>query len=301
MEKQVTQLLFDPTLGKIVASILGILIILALANFIRRYLERYLHEDINKRFRVRQVLRIISYIIIIFYLTIVFNQRLGNLTVAFGVAGAGIAFALQDVITSAAGWFVISFAGFYDIGDRIKMGDLKGDVIDVSLLRTTLMEIGDWIPSDLYTGRIVRVANSFIFKSPVYNYSADFPFLWDEITVPVKFGCDYQLVRSVLQAVADEVVGEYTYSAQINWETIARKYLVEKAKIEPMITLQANSNWVEFTLRYIVDYKARRITKDRLFMRLLEELNRYPERISIASTTFQLVDLPTINVNAVQN
>ncbi|MCB0784290.1 MAG: mechanosensitive ion channel, partial [Flavobacteriales bacterium] len=75
-------------------------------------------------------------------------------------------------------------------GDRVQLGGIKGDVIDIGVLRTTLMELGEWVDGDLYNGRMVLVANSFVFKEPVFNYSADFPFLWDELKVPVQYGAD---------------------------------------------------------------------------------------------------------------
>ena len=127
-----------------------------------------------------------------------FSDKLGGFTVAFGVAGAGVAFALQEVIASVAGWVAISVGSFYSPGDRVQVGGIRGDVIDVSILRTTLMEVGEWVAADLYTGRIVRVANSFVFKEPVFNYSGDFPFLWDEIVLPVRYGSDWKLAREML-------------------------------------------------------------------------------------------------------
>lgn len=96
---------------------------------------------------------------------------------AIGVASASIAFALQEVIGSIAGWIAISFGNFYAPGERVQLGGIRGDVIDIGILRTTLMELGEWVASDLYTGRVVRIANSFVFKQPVFNYSGDFPFL----------------------------------------------------------------------------------------------------------------------------
>lgn len=74
-------------------------------------------------------------------------------------------------------------------------------MIDISILCTTLMEVGEWVSADLYTGRIVRIANSSVFKEPVFNYSGDFPFLWDEITVPVKYGSDWTMARAMLRRV----------------------------------------------------------------------------------------------------
>jgi len=80
----------------------------------------------------------------------IFSDKLGNLTVAFGVAGAGIAFALQEVIASIAGWVAVSFSNFYSVGDRVQLGGITGDVIDIGVLRTTLMETGQWVKGDQY-------------------------------------------------------------------------------------------------------------------------------------------------------
>ena len=114
--------------------------------------------------------------------------------------------------------------------------------------------------------------------------------------MPVKYGSDYQLARRILYQVAEEVVGDYASYAQQVWDQMVRKYLIEKARIEPAVTLTANDNWVEFTLRYVVDFKKRRSAKDQLFTRLLEEIDRVPERVGIASATFQLVQAPALEV-----
>jgi small-conductance mechanosensitive channel len=145
------------------------------------------------------------------------------------------------------------------------------------------------VDADLYNGRIVRIANSFVFKEPVFNYSADFPFLWDEIKIPIKYGSDYQLARELFYRIAQEIVGDYTKFAQQSWEGMVKKYLIEDASTEPMVTLMANDNWVEFTLRYVVDYKKRRSTRDKLFTRILEETNKSAGKIDFASTTLHLV------------
>lgn len=168
--------LFNPTLGKILAVVLGVLVIHALARFGQRSLTRQV-EDSDRRYRVGRFVTSIAYLADILLLTMVFSQQLGSLTVALGVAGAGVAFALQEVIASIAGWVAISVAHFYSTGDRVQLGGTMGDVVNVGILRTTLIECGQWVPFDQYNGRIVRVPNSFVFKEPVFNYSADFPFL----------------------------------------------------------------------------------------------------------------------------
>lgn len=229
-------------------------------------------------------------------MTIVFSDRLGQLTVVFGAIGAGVAFALQEVIASFAGWVAISLGQFYKPGDRVQLGGIMGDVIDISILRTTVMEIGAWVKADQYNGRIVRIANSFVFKEPVFNYSADFPFVWDEIMVPVKYGSDHHLAREILYRIADQVVGEYVPQAQAEWQQMVHKYLIENAQVEPSVVLVTTDNWMELTLRYVVDYKARRLKKDQLFTRILDEYSNTEGRVSFASATFHLVEAPIVNV-----
>lgn len=199
---------------------------------------------------------------------------------------------------SIAGWIAITFGQFYKIGNRIQLAGITGDVIDIRVLRTTLMECGQWINGDQYNGRIVRVSNSFVFKEPVFNYSADFPFLWDEISLPIKYGCEYKLTREIIMQIAYEVVGNYVKFAREEWKEMVKKYMIEDAKVEPMVTIAANDNWVEFTLRYVVDYKLRRSVKDTLFMRILEEFDKTAGKVEIASTStdIRLLQTPDIKV-----
>ena len=228
---------------------------------------------------------------------VIYSDKLGGIPVTLGVASAGIAFALQEVIVSMAGWIAIMTGGIFKTGDRVKLGGVQGDVIDFGVLRTTIMEVDQWVKGDLYNGRNVRVANSFVFKEPVYNYSSDFPFLWDETTVPIKFGSDYKLARAIIEKAGKEVVGNYSQQAQEHWELMVRKYLIEDAGTHPMVTQIVNDNWVEYTLRYVVDYRKRRTTKDLLFSRILEEVDQSLGKVQFASATFQVVELPPLDVN----
>ena len=293
--KSFTTWFLDPTVGKIIAVLAGMLVIAVITHTARRVLLARI-EGTDTRYRLRKLVNAAGILAVIILITIVFSDKLGNLTVAFGVAGAGIAFALQEVIASIAGWVAVSFGNFYSVGDRVQLGGITGDVIDIGVLRTTIMETGQWVKGDQYNGRIVRVANSFVFKEPVFNYSGDFPFLWDEITVPVKYGSDYRLAREILQKIVDAALGEFVPKAKHTWQEMVNKYRIEDARIEPMILLIANDNWMEFTVRYVTDYKRRRSTKDMLFTRILEEFDATDGKVSLASTTFDLVSAPVIKV-----
>jgi small-conductance mechanosensitive channel len=287
--------LLDPVIGKLVAVVVTLVVTFAVVRFAQRSIGRYV-KDVDTRYRARKFISFLGYIAALIIVTTVFSDKLGGFTVAFGVAGAGIAFALQEVIASVAGWVAISLGNFYSPGDRVQVGGIRGDVIDVSILRTTLMEIGEWVASDLYTGRIVRVANSFVFKEPVFNYSGDFPFLWDEIVLPVKYGSDWKVARDMLRGLVNEVLVGYAAEVKDSWRNVVRQYRVEDANVEPMITLRATDNWIEFTVRYVVDYRKRRWMKDHLFTRILEEVDKSGNQIRLASTTFEMVPGSALDV-----
>jgi small-conductance mechanosensitive channel len=296
MQQLIQKWLFDPTVGKLVSAVLGLIIVYGLVRFLQRLVSRYVQGN-ETRYRARKFVSFFGYFAAFLLLAGIFSSRLSQLTVAFGVAGAGVAFALQEVIASVAGWIAIAFGGFYRPGDRVQLGGIRGDVIDIGVLRTTLMECGQWVNADLYNGRIVRIANSFVLKEPVFNYSADFPFLWDEITIPVRYGSQWEYARAAFGRVVDEVCRDYAQQSQQSWSLAVRKYQLEEVSIDPMITLSATDNWIEFTARYIVDYRRRRVVRDRLFTRILEEVDKSQDRIRMASATFEITNLPRLDVD----
>jgi small-conductance mechanosensitive channel len=295
MEELIQKFLFNPTVGKIVAIFIGIGIIWVIVKSIQRnFLSKI--KDSDNRYRAKKFSGFIGFILTIILISIVYSDKLGGLTVAFGVAGAGIAFALQEVIASFAGWLAIMFGSFYKTGDRVQLGGIKGDVMDIGVLRTTIMETGQWVDGDLYNGRIVLVANSFVFKEPVYNYSGDFPFLWDEIKIPIQYGSNYEKTNEILLKIGKEVTGDLSEKTKQKWDFLQNKYRLENAQTEPMVSLVANDNWVEFTLRYVVDYKRRRFTKTELFTKILNTIEATNGEIKFASATFHLVEAPEFKV-----
>lgn len=290
------KILYDPTIQKIVAVFIGIAVIWGVLKIVQRSFASRIKNN-EARYKTRKFISFIGFALSVLLVTIVYNEKLGGLTVAIGVAGAGIAFALQEVIVSIAGWMAIIFGNFYKTGDRVQLGGIKGDVIDIGVLRTTIMETGEWVNGDLYNGRIVLVANSFVFKEPVFNYSGDFAFLWDELTVQVQFGSDYELARTILLSVANEVVSAYTKDAETEWAAMLRKYRIEKAHTDPRVALAITDSGVMFTLRYTVDFKMRRSTKDKLFTLILQEFTKVEDKVFLPASTIQVVDMPELNLN----
>lgn len=296
MLKQIQKFLLDPTVGKIATIIIGIVIIWIIIKVLQKNVFTKI-KDSQSRYRAKKLGGFVGFFLTIVLITIVYSDKLGGFTIALGVAGAGIAFALQEVIASFAGWLAIMFGGFYKPGDRVELGGIKGDVMDIGVLRTTIMETGEWVDGDLYNGRIVLVANSFVFKEPVFNYSGNFPFLWDEIKIPIQFGSNYDKTNTLLLNIGLEVAGSLTEKSKEKWTSLQKKYRLEDAQTMPMVSLTANDNWVEFTLRYVVGYRKRRTTKTILFTKILKEIEATNGEIKFASATFHLVEAPELKIS----
>lgn len=285
--KELNELLVSPTFRRIAAIAIGAIVVLVAAAVAKRALNRTIKSTDNK-YKARKAVTLSSYLLLVVVVLFVYSDKLGNVGVALGVAGAGIAFALQEVIVSLAGWLTIVLTSSISVGQRIKVGEVKGDIIDIGILTTTIMEVGDWVDGDLYNGRIVSLANSFVFKGTLHNYSAEYPFLWDELTVPIRLGSDFHFARGLFENVLNEICGDYAAASEQGWHQLANRYRVEEARVKPMVALRFDENWITFTLRYVVDYKMRRSTKDRIFTRLLDEIAKHPDRISIAASTLEI-------------
>jgi small-conductance mechanosensitive channel len=276
-------------------NIASVLILFVIVYVIIRILGKgasKLAKDNSSKYRLKKFVNFIGYLLFAIGLLIIFSSRLSGIGTALGVAGAGIAFALQEVIVSIAGYITIFTSNIYRVGDRVKLGGVKGDIIDIGMLRTTIMEIGDWVNGDLYNGKIVQVANSFVFKEPVFNYSGDFPFLWDEITIPIKTIGDYQFAKETFMQILMDEVGEYASSSQEAWDKMIGSYSLENARVQPMVTMSFDENWITFVLRYVVDYKSRRNTKSVLFNKILTAIKASEGKIEVASAAFEITAFP---------
>lgn len=264
-----------------------IVAVLAVSAWLTAFSARRIN-DADRRYGARQLIRFLTYAFVVVVIVAAIGPDWGNLSVFFGVAGAGVAFALQEVIASFAGWLAVLGGGFYRTGDRVMLGGIKGDVIEIGVLRTTLMEIGEWVVGDNYSGRIVRIANSFVFKAPVFNYSADFGFLWDEITLPLRYGSNVEVAeRIVLEAIRTEM-GEIGAELKSEWARLVRKYRIEDARLEPFVTLKLTDNWIEMSARFIVTYRRRRSAKDRISRAVLKAIEASEGQVRLASATMEI-------------
>ncbi|MEZ4970616.1 MAG: mechanosensitive ion channel family protein [Flavobacteriaceae bacterium] len=290
----------DPVVLRIVKLLLWILAIVFFIGFLRRILKKRI-DNTSVRYKAQKSVEIIGYVLIVLLILMVFTvENIKDYTIIIGLFTAGITFTLQELILSIAGSFYIFFVKVYKPGDRIEINGIKGDVIDIDSIYTTLMEIGEWVSSDNYSGRIVKISNAFVFKGPIKNYSMDFPFVWDELNIFVTYDSDMALAKKLVLKEATHFLSEYTKGSLAKWEEMVEHYYIENANIAPTLAISPTDNWIALNLRYITDYKLRRNTKHELFEKIVQALMATDDKVKLASTTLQLLKIPELDIHLKQ-
>ena len=228
-----------------------------------------------------------------------------RMATALGLLGAGLAFALQRVITAVAGYFVILRGKTFNVGDRIVMGGVRGDVIALSFMQTKIMEMGQpppvqkdepamWVKSRQFTGRIVTVTNDKIFDEPVYNYTDQFAYVWDEITIPIHYSADRTRAETILLEAGRAHATTSISLGQDEQLRLRQRYGIAVGDIDPRVYWQFGQDWLELTVRFLGPDHGTREIKDCMTRQILAELTK--ASIQIASTSYEITGIPPLRI-----
>ena len=187
-------------------------------------------------------------------------------------------------ISSFIAWIYILARAPYRVGDRIRIGDAHGDVIDVSYLDTTLWEFGgEHLWTDHPSGRVIKFPNSTVFDTPVFNYSWPlFPYVWNEIKFQLAYERDLEFVTKTMKDVVDEQIGDIMSQKVKVYKGILSKTPVDELEVKehPVVHFRVSENtWLEAIVRYLVPPKEAGRTKTRLIKEMLAQLNARPDRV----------------------
>jgi small-conductance mechanosensitive channel len=228
-----------------------------------------------------------------------------RLTTGLGIFGAGVAFALQRVVTALAGYVVIIRGNTFTVGDRITMGGVRGDVIAPSFTQTKIMEMGQpppvqgaeppmWVRSRQFTGRIVTVTNDKVFDEPVYNCTREFPFIWDEIAIPVPYRADRRRAETILLAAVTEHAEALDSRSEPVRRALENRYFIDLDETTPRLFYRLTDNWLELTVRFVVRDHGMREVKDAISRAVLA---RFEEAgIQLASSTYEITRIPPLRL-----
>ena len=270
-----------------VALTVGIVVGGAAIGFVAGRVAGRRGGDMFTRYYLRRVVHFIAGLVVAISLAIVWRPFAGRIGLVLGLAAAGLAFAMQEVLGALAGWLAILSGRIYRIGDRIEIGGVRGDVVDITPLRTKVLEIGSvtpptgsWVRGRQPTGRVVSVSNKQIFTDPVFNFSAGLEFIWEEVMLPVAFESDWHRAIAVME---DEAKRASADTADREIRAFRRRYPLRRADVSPQVFTRATDNYLELTARFPVPVRSARIVRDDVTRRIVERFR--DEGIPVASSS----------------
>jgi small-conductance mechanosensitive channel len=244
-------------------------------------------RDPREYYRDRKLLTTVVTIVGALALALAWGRLVPHHGTFFGLIGAGLAVALREPLLSIAARVAIFAGRIYDAGDRVQMGESSGDVIDIGFFYTRIMEIGNWIGGDQYTGRILQFPNAQIFGAGVFNYTRDFQYIWDEIPLNITYESNLQAATEIMLQAGNKYTEEFMKGAQQQLHRMQQYFLVPDFELKPQVYIKVTTNWVGLTMRYVVAPKKRRSAATFLYRAIFEQIQNRDD-IEMGTDTMEI-------------
>lgn len=255
--------------AKLLLTALVLLVLIILRRGILRVVDGHV-ETARARYRWSKFSSYAAFVVGVLLIAQIWFSAIRSVGTFLGLLSAGLAIALKDLVADLAGWGFILWRRPFDLGDRIQIGEHAGDVVDIRIFQFTMMEIGNWVGADQSTGRMIHVPNSRVFTQPMANYTAGFPYLWNELPVLVTFESDWRKAKSILHEIATDEGMEASREAELTLKATSKRFLIHYTKLTPVVYTSVLDSGVLLTIRYLTNPRQRRGTAQVLWERILD-------------------------------
>ena len=255
---------------KVVNSLLVVLFFLLVRSAVMRVMLRNVTDNRQKYSWSRGVTSAIGFLILIF-LGVIWFAGLERIATFAGILGAGLAVALHDTIANIAGFLFIMLRRPFEVGDRIEIEGVAGDVIDIRVFQFSLLEIGNWVDADQSTGRILQVPNGKVLRAVTASFNKGFDYIWHEIPVLITFESDWKKAKGILEKIVDDDSFVVAEEVERQLRRAASRYLIYSGKVTPIVYTTVRDSGVLLTVRYMTKPKTRRGTEQQLWEQILEQ------------------------------
>jgi len=258
----------------VLGSLSIILAILLAVVLVDRVIRRAFHQSDRKRLhQIRMIATVaVQVIAVLAILLIVFGPPT-QLSTIIGLATAGLTVVMKDFIVAFFGWFTLIGKNGIRVGDWVEIEGVSGEVIEIGILKTVLLETGNWSSQGHPTGRQVAFSNSFAMEKHYFNFSTSNQWLWDQLRVIVPSGGDpYEIARQIADTVEQETREDAEKAAE-DWERVASQYGASSFSAKPAVDLRPSSSGLEVAVRYITKAPHRDAVKSRLFHVIVDLLH----------------------------
>ena len=281
-------LITSSTARKLLLSIALIAVLLSVRAFLLRFLfQRIPDRGLQYQWR-RSTNYVLAMLCIIALLSIWVTGLAGYTATYFGLLSAGLAIALQGLIVNFFGWIFILSRRPLRVGDRIQIGEHRGDVIDVRIFQFLLMEVGNWVDADQSTGRIIYIPNGRVFTEALANYSRGFHYIWNELPVLLTFESNWKKAKQLLLEIANEHCASTTMAAEQSLKQVSRTMLLMYNTLTPTVYTSVKGSGVMLTIRYLCAPRQRRGTAQAMWEAILSTISEHPD-ITLAYQTYRIV------------
>ncbi|WP_158855904.1 mechanosensitive ion channel family protein [Lunatibacter salilacus] len=276
-------------LNRIIQTVLIIVGIWLINKLSVRFLYRGNSEEMRKQYHLRKFIEYTTFFIGLLIIGNLWVSNFQSVTTFLGLLSAGIAIALKDIFVNIAGWAFIYLRKPFDVGDRIQIGDVKGDVIDLRLFQFSLLEIGNWVDADQSTGRVIHVPNGKVFTDAQANYSIGFNYIWNEQVIYITLKSDFKKAKAILLDVLNTHLKDELKLAEKEFLRAKHEHLIVYKQFTPMIFTDITERGIQLSMRYLCNPKKRRMMAHTIIESILERLG--PEdniRIAYPTSTVLL-------------
>lgn len=267
-----------PGLGaEAIINILSSLIIIVVVAFVRYLVLRFVskrYDDTRMIYNWRKYSGYIAFAIAALLIGRVWFEGIGTLGTFLGLLSAGIAIALKDPIVNFVGWLFIIWRRPFQVGDRVQIGSNIGDVIDLRIFQFTLMEIGNWVNADQYSGRMIYIPNQKVFTEVQANYSKGFKYVWNEVPVLVTFESNWKAAKEILEKIVFNHSEGMSDMAQEQVRKAAKEFLIVEQNFSPAVYTSVEDSGVLLTLRYPCNFRTRRDSYQIVWEEILNEFSK---------------------------
>jgi small-conductance mechanosensitive channel len=231
--------------------------------------------DPKERYYYTNAIKYTYSAILILSLATIWFSEFRSIATILGLVGAALTIALKDPIVNLAAWLFILARQPFKIGDRVQIGENKGDVIDIRLFQFTINEIGNWVEADQSTGRIIHIPNGIVFTTTQANYSQGFSHIWNEMNITITFESDWKLAKSILSEIIEEHSTHLTESAKTSLMEVSKKFMIYYNVLTPIVYTSIKDSGVCLYMRFLVDPKKRRSTENLIWETILIQFEKH--------------------------
>jgi small-conductance mechanosensitive channel len=260
-------------LHHLIETLLWILLVLLVVYLSDRFIERLFTgiSTENKRIdTLRSVVKFAAQAVgALLILFIIFGMPTQTTTV-LGLAGAGLTVAMKDFIVAFFGWFILMGRNGIRVGDWVEINGVSGEVVEVGLLKTVLLETGNWTDSSHPTGRRVSFVNSFAIEGHFFNFTTSGQWMWDELQVLVPPSQDPYAIVDGIQKLVEQETAANAGKAEAEWQQATTRYRAKALAATPGINVLPTAAGIEIRIRYITRAYERHEARKRLYEALVQ-------------------------------